>query len=104
MDSNINSEKSLKPSSLNDLRQKGGGIEQSLNTCHYEAFLRHPEADSRHSERSVPCGHPDSYGSPSACLRLKQESTCHENNKIERHPGGFPLCRENVTKCHIFER
>ena len=41
---------------------------------------------SRHSERSVPCGHPDSYGSPSACLRLKQESTCHENNKIERHP------------------
>ena len=45
-----------------------------------------PEAHSRHSERSVPCGHPDSYGSPSACLRLKQESTCHENNKIERHP------------------
>ena len=20
------------------------------------------------------------------------------------HPGGFTLCRENVTKCHIFER
>ena len=149
MDSNINNEKSLKPLSLNDLRQRGGGVEQSLNTCHYEAFLRHPEADSRHSEalaeestcnknnkigchpeerselrilpimednkerwsdsehtkssqerkdecfrmttsrhseRSGPCGHPDSYGSPSACLRLKQESTCLENNKIGRHP------------------
>ena len=46
----------------------GGGVEQSLNTCHYEAFLRHPETDSRHSEA------------------LAEESTCHENNKIERHP------------------
>ena len=27
-----------------------------------------------------------------------------KNNKINCHPGGFPLCRENVTKCHIFER
>ena len=26
------------------------------------------------------------------------------DNKISCHPGGFPLCRENVTKCHIFER
>ncbi len=30
--------------------------------------------------------------------------TCQKSNKITCHPGGFPLCRENVTKCHIFER
>ena len=68
MDRNINNEKSLKPLYLNDLRQMGGGVEQSLNTCHYEAFLRHPEADSRHSEA------------------LAEESTCNKNNKIGCHP------------------
>ena len=27
-----------------------------------------------------------------------------QNDDLMCHPGGFPLCRENVTKCHIFER
>ena len=44
-------------------------------TCHCDSITRHPESTSRHSEaQAVPCGHPDSYGSPSACQRLKQES------------------------------
>ena len=65
---------------------------------------------SRHSERSVPCGHPDSYGSPSACLRLKQESTCLENNKIGRHPefisGSVPFAQsvnEQAQSDDLFE-
>ena len=27
-----------------------------------------------------------------------------KKHKTICHPGGFTLCRENVTKCHIFER
>ena len=42
MDSNINNEKSLKPLSLNDLRQMGGGIEQSLSQNNKSfVILRH---------------------------------------------------------------
>ena len=58
---------------------------------------RHPEAITRHPEaQAVPCGHPDSYGSPSACQRLKQESiankeipqahSCLQNDDLTCHP------------------
>ena len=50
--------------------------------CHSKANTRHSEAQAEESKK-----------------RLKQEF-----KNIICHPGGFPLCRENVTKCHIFER
>ena len=75
MDNNYNHNKVLKPlpimvcGVLGVWAKKHSPSENT--TCHYKVSLRHPEV------QTVPCGHPDMYGSPSACQRLKQESKKH---------------------------
>ena len=62
-----------------------------------ENFPRHSETITRHPEETQ-CPKDLRVPKDSLVVPLLQ------NDNLTRHPGGFPLCRENVTKCHIFER
>ena len=76
-------------------------ILQSHSFLQNDNLTRHPEAITRHSEaQAVPCGHPDSYGSPSACQRLKQES----NKNPLRHPEETQCPKDLRVSKEIFAR
>ena len=65
-------------------------------TCYPVAITRHSEA------QAVPCGHPDSYGSPSACQRLKQESNKNPLRHLESTSRHSERSEESKTRILTF--